>query len=282
MWVRTESDAARSSTGGNLEAASGDVSRVRVALEGSRAFAAGAGSDTHPDAGDWVAPRCRRCGDRDGRGGRGRASVRGPGSGPHSGRHCAGASDSLGRGLRGMGRVGLGPSRSRCLGPGRVAFDRAGVGCGIGRRGSAVGGGLARKAWAVDGASEAEARLQAELGYGLRPPVGRGVLTPLCGPLGSGRRRRAHIPHRRAMERRARVRAGARGQPRRRRTRRKRRHHRNPQRLISLEAVACAMQSNGPRAPSGQGFHSNLGSRVDVDSHRSDSLATSRHSSFWR
>ena len=60
MWVRTESDAARSSTGGNLEAASGDVSRVRVALEGSRALAAGPGATLTPtleiglrhDAGD--------------------------------------------------------------------------------------------------------------------------------------------------------------------------------------------------------------------------------------
>ena len=60
MWVRTESDAARSSTGGNLEAASGDASRVRVALEGSRAFAAGPGATFTPtleiglrhDAGD--------------------------------------------------------------------------------------------------------------------------------------------------------------------------------------------------------------------------------------
>ena len=41
MWVRTESDAARSSTGGNLEAASGDVSRLRVALEGSQSIAMG-------------------------------------------------------------------------------------------------------------------------------------------------------------------------------------------------------------------------------------------------
>ena len=37
FWVRTESDAARSSTGGNLEAASGDVTRLRLILEGSRA-----------------------------------------------------------------------------------------------------------------------------------------------------------------------------------------------------------------------------------------------------
>ena len=59
MWVRTESDAARSSMGGNLEA-SGDASRVRVALEGSRALAAGAGAMFTPtvelglrhDAGD--------------------------------------------------------------------------------------------------------------------------------------------------------------------------------------------------------------------------------------
>ena len=39
---------------------------------------------------------------------------------------------------------------------------------------------------AVDGASEAEARLQAELGYGLRPPVGRGVLTPYAGLSAAG------------------------------------------------------------------------------------------------
>ena len=48
LWVRTESAVARSSTGGNLEAARGDVSRVRVALEGSRAFAAGPGATFTP------------------------------------------------------------------------------------------------------------------------------------------------------------------------------------------------------------------------------------------
>ena len=156
--------------------------------------------------------------------------------------------------LRGVGRVGLGPSRPRCLGPRRVAFDRAGVGSGIGRRGSAVGGGLARR----PGRGRClRSRGQAPGGVWLWAAPARGPrgAYALCGPLGSGRRRRAHISHRRAMERRARVRAGARGQPR----RRKRRHHRNPQRFISLVAVACAMQSDGPRAPSGQGFHSNWG-----------------------
>ena len=48
FWVRTEFDAARSSAGGRLEAASGVVSRVRVALEGSRAFAAGPGATLTP------------------------------------------------------------------------------------------------------------------------------------------------------------------------------------------------------------------------------------------
>ena len=48
LWVRTESDAPRSSAGGNLEAASGEVSRLRFALEGSRAFAAGPGATLTP------------------------------------------------------------------------------------------------------------------------------------------------------------------------------------------------------------------------------------------
>ena len=185
MWVRTESDAARSSTGGNLEAASGDVSRVRVALEGSRAFAAGPGATLTPtleiglrhDAGD---------------------AETGTGVEVAAGLRYV----DLAQGLTVEGTVrGLlthsdegyeewGASGSVRLDPG---VSGRGVSLSIGPVWGAASGGV-DQLWAagspaglaVDGASEAEARLQAELGYGLRPPVGRGVLTPYAGLSAAG------------------------------------------------------------------------------------------------
>ena len=185
MWVRTESDAARSSTGGNLEAASGDVSRMRVALEGSRALAAGPGATFTPtleiglrhDAGD---------------------AETGTGVEVAAGLRYA----DLAQGLTVEGTVrGLlthsdegyeewGASGSVRLDPG---VSGRGVSLSIGPVWGAASGGV-DQLWAagspaglaVDGASEAEARLQAELGYGLRPPVGRGVLTPYAGLSAAG------------------------------------------------------------------------------------------------
>ena len=185
MWVRTESDAARSSTGGNLEAASGDVSRVRVALEGSRAFAAGPGATLTPtleiglrhDAGD---------------------AETGTGVEVAAGLRYV----DLAQGLTVEGNVrGLlthsdegyeewGASGSVRLDPG---VSGRGVSLSIGPVWGAASGGV-DQLWAAgspaglaaDGASEAEARLQAELGYGLRPPVGRGVLTPYAGLSAAG------------------------------------------------------------------------------------------------
>ena len=185
MWVRTESDAARSSTGGNLEAASGDVSRVRVALEGSRALAAGPGATFTPtleiglrhDAGD---------------------AETGTGVEVAAGLRYV----DLAQGLTVEGNVrGLltysdegyeewGASGSVRLDPG---VSGRGVSLSIGPVWGAASGGV-DQLWAagspaglaVDGASEAEARLQAELGYGLRPPVGRGVLTPYAGLSAAG------------------------------------------------------------------------------------------------
>ena len=185
MWVRTESDAARSSTGGNLEAASGDVSRVRVALEGSRALAAGPGATLTPtleiglrhDAGD---------------------AETGTGVEVAAGLRYV----DLAQGLTVEGNVrGLlthsdegyeewGASGSVRLDPG---VSGRGVSLSIGPVWGAASGGV-DQLWAagspaglaVDGASEAEARLQAELGYGLRPPVGRGVLTPYAGLSAAG------------------------------------------------------------------------------------------------
>ena len=185
MWVRTESDAARSSTGGNLEAASGDVSRVRVALEGSRAFAAGPGATLTPtleiglrhDAGDAET----------GTGVEVAAGLRY--EDPAQGLTVEGT-------VRGLlthsdeGYEEWGASGSVRLDPG---VSGRGVSLSIGPVWGAASGGV-DQLWAagspaglaVDGASEAEARLQAELGYGLRPPVGRGVLTPYAGLSAAG------------------------------------------------------------------------------------------------
>ena len=194
MWVRTESDAARSSTGGNLEAASGDVSRVRVALEGSRAFATGSGAMFTPtvelglrhDAGDAET----------GTGVEVAAGLRyvDPGLGL--------TMEGTVRGLLTHSDDGYeewGASGSVRLDPG---VSGRGVSLSIGPVWGAASGG-ADQLWAagspaglaVDGASEAEARLQAELGYGLRPPVGRGVLTPYAGlsATGDGDGRTYHI-----------------------------------------------------------------------------------------
>ena len=185
MWVRTESDAARSSTGGNLETASGDVSRVRVALEGSRAFATGSGAMFTPtvelglrhDAGD---------------------AETGTGVEVAAGLRYV----DLAQGLTVEGNVrGLlthsdegyeewGASGSVRLDPG---VSGRGVSLSIGPVWGAASGGV-DQLWAagspaglaVDGASEAEARLQAELGYGMRPPVGGGVLTPYAGLSAAG------------------------------------------------------------------------------------------------
>ena len=185
MWVRTESDAARSSTGGNLEAASGDVSRVRVALEGSRAFAAGPGATLTPtvelglrhDAGDAET----------GTGVEVAAGLRY--EDPAQGLTVEGN-------VRGLlthsdeGYEEWGASGSVRLDPG---VSGRGVSLSIGPVWGAASGGV-DQLWAagspaglaVDGAPEAEARLQAEFGYGMRPPVGRGVLTPYAGLSAAG------------------------------------------------------------------------------------------------
>ena len=185
MWVRTESDAARSSMGGNLEAASGDASRVRVALEGSRALAAGAGAMFTPtvelglrhDAGDAET----------GTGVEVAAGLRyeDPGLGLTVEGNVRGLLTHSDEGYEEWGASG-----SVRLDPG---VSGRGVSLSIGPVWGAASGGV-DQLWAagspaglaVDGASEAEARLQAELGYGLRPPVGRGVLTPYAGLSAAG------------------------------------------------------------------------------------------------
>ena len=180
LWVRTESDATRSSTGGNLEAASGEVRRFRVALEGSQDLAAGAGAMITPTL---------------------ELGLRHDGGDAETG---TGVEGSLGlrhadpdRGLTLEGRVrGLlahaaagyeewGASASARLEPGAsgrgISLSTTPV------RGAAAGG--VEQLWSMrpaavlheDDERASKARLQAELGYGLRAPLGRGVLMPYAG-----------------------------------------------------------------------------------------------------
>ena len=180
LWVRTESAAARSSTGGNLEAASGDVSRLRLGLEGSRAFAAGPGATLTPalelglrlDGGDAET-----------------------GTGVEAGFGLQYADSALGLTVEGRVRGLLthsdgayeewGASGSLRLDPG---VSGRGLSLAITPVWGTASGGVERL-WAAGPAPglapaeafEAGAGLQAELGYGLRPPLGHGAFTPYAG-----------------------------------------------------------------------------------------------------
>ena len=81
LWVQTESDAAGSSTGGNLAAASGEGEPPAARAGGLAGLRGRAWRDGHADARARAPPRWRRCGNRHGRGGRLRAAVRRPGPG---------------------------------------------------------------------------------------------------------------------------------------------------------------------------------------------------------
>ena len=185
LWVRTESAASRSSTGGNLKAASGDVSRVRVTVEGSRAFAAGPGSAVTPtleiglrhDGGDAEA-----------------------GAGVEAGFGLEYSNPAQGLTVEGRVRGLLahtdgayeewGAAGSLRLDPG---ISGRGVSLTVAPVWGAPSGGV-EQLWSTgtavglsaDDAFDAQARLQAELGYGLRPPVGQGVLTPYAGFTAAG------------------------------------------------------------------------------------------------
>ena len=180
LWVRTESDAARSSTGGNLEAARGTASRLRVALEGSQTLAMGAGATFTPtlelglrhDGGDAET-----------------------GTGVEAGLGLQYADPAQGltvearvRGLLSHTDDGYeewGASGSIRLDPG--ASGR-GVLLSLTPVWGAASGGV-DQLWGTRPAAGfftgdgfgSQARLQAELGYGMRPPLGRGVLTPYAG-----------------------------------------------------------------------------------------------------
>ncbi len=180
LWVRTASDAARTSTGGNLAAASGEVSRLRLGLESARAFAAGSGATLTPTL---------ELGLRHDRGDAER------GTGVEAGFGLAYADPARGLTLEGRVRGLLthadgayeewGASGSVRLDPG--ASGR-GLSLTLAPVWGAASGGVERL-WTAGPAAglapaealEAGAGLKAELGYGLRPPAGPGVLMPYAG-----------------------------------------------------------------------------------------------------
>ncbi len=211
LWVRTESAASRSSTGGNLEAASGDVTRLRVALEGSRAIAVGSGSAVIPtleiglrhDGGDAETGAGVEAGfglqySDPAQGLTVEGRVRGLLA------HSDGAYQEWG--ASGLLRIDPGIS-----GRGVSLDGRTGVGCGVGRCGAAVVdgyGGRPRRGRLVRCAGPAPggAWLWAA------PAGGSGGADALCGLLGGCRR--TQLPSGCAVARRVHVPDGARGQPR--------------------------------------------------------------------
>ncbi len=180
LWVRTESDAAQSSTGGNLEAARGTASRLRVALEGSQSLAMGAGATLTPT----LALGLRHDG--------GDAES---GTGVEAGLGLQYADPAQGLAVEGRVRGLLthtddgyeewGASGSIRLDPG---LSGRGVSLSVTPVWGAASGGVDRL-WATrpaagllaDDGFASQARLHAELGYGMRPPLGHGVLTPYAG-----------------------------------------------------------------------------------------------------
>ena len=186
FWVQSESDAASTSAGGNLEAASADVSRVRLALEGSRTYATVSGGTLTPSAVLGV-----RHDGGDAENGAGleaglglvykdpalgltvTGGVRGLLAHADEGYREWGASGSLGfqphASGRGVSFVVLPEWGS--VSKGATDLWSAGPGAGLD---------------ALD-RFEPESRLRAELGYGVRPPGGRGMLTPFAGLAVTGR-----------------------------------------------------------------------------------------------
>ena len=193
LWVRTESDGvdADAANGGNLAAAEADVTRLRLILEGSRAFDAGGGATFTPsaevglrhDAGDAETGTGLELGGGftfAGNGFQVAANARMLAAHEESGYEEWGASVSVrmdpGEAGRGLSLTiaptwGATGSQTDTL----YALEHT--------------GGLAR-----DGDFEAERRLETEVGYGLRAPYGQGTLTPYSSlTLGDGGHRTERV-----------------------------------------------------------------------------------------
>ena len=179
FWVRTESDAVESLRSGRLEASSGDATRVRLLLEGSRMFELG-------DSGLTFTPSAEVGVRHDG----GDAET---GTGMVAGASARFASPWVAmdiavrslvthedRGLEGWGASGSLRVRPGTGGRGlslgiAPAWGVPGLGA------EQIGSQLDPSRLPSDRAFEFERRLTAELGYGLAAPAGRGLLTPYTG-----------------------------------------------------------------------------------------------------
>ena len=179
FWVRTQSDAVDSAHSGRMAAATGDASRVRLLLEGSRMFEIG-------DAGTTFTPLAEVGIRRDG----GDAET-GTGLVAGAGARFASRRFAMEFAVRSLvaheesGHEAWGASGSIRIDPG--AFGR-GLSLSVTPAWGAPAFGAQRLGSQHDPArlqdvreATSEKRLAAELGYGLAAPAGRGVLTPYAG-----------------------------------------------------------------------------------------------------
>ena len=178
FWVRSSSDAVRSRTAGNLQAAEADATRVRLVLEGERAFTL--------DGGGTLTPTIEMGARHDG------------------GDAETGAGFELGTGVRyATDRVRIEGSAHALVAHERRGYREWGASGSIRIDPGAFGRGVSLtlapsvgatpnavdRLWSLrdarslarSGRREARSRLEAELGYGLRARAGRGVTTPYTG-----------------------------------------------------------------------------------------------------
>ena len=181
QFVRMRSEAARGSDGGNLAATQSDTSRVRVMLEGSRAFALEGGGALTPslevglrhDGGDAETGTGMELG--------GGLSYTNPAIGI--------TVDAKARGL--VAHEDTDYAEWGASGSVRIEPDASGRGLSLTLAPSwGADGGGAQRLWSAedarglgtrDDAFEAESRLEAEVGYGIPVFGGRGVATPHAG-----------------------------------------------------------------------------------------------------
>ena len=181
QFVRMRSEAGRGSDGGNLAATQSDTSRVRVMLEGSRAFALEGGGALTPslevglrhDGGDAETGTGMELG--------GGLSYTNPAIGI--------TVDAKARGL--VAHEDTDYAEWGASGSVRIEPDASGRGLSLTLAPSwGADGGGAQRLWSAedarglgtrDDAFEAESRLEAEVGYGIPVFGGRGVATPHAG-----------------------------------------------------------------------------------------------------
>ena len=178
FWVRTTSDAVLAGTHGNLAASEADANRVRLVVAGERVFALTDGGSFTPSV---------------------EVGARYDGGDAETG-----AGLEVGFGLRwtveGMSIEGSlrtlvaheDDGHEEWGGSGSIRIDPGAAGRGLSLTVApsfgAASGGVERlwslgdaRGFAPDGGYDAGNRIEAELGYGLRPPVGPGVMTPYTG-----------------------------------------------------------------------------------------------------